>query len=144
MTLGGCGEVVRPQDLRKLDKVPLGNAFLACRSDLCKAPASIVPPAFELSPARLVAAVRRAVGRQPRVELIFETFNFRQLVCVQRSAVFRFPDVVRIQFFDLGGGRSTIALFSRSVYGRSDFGVNEERVRAWLEAMVEEAARPAP
>ncbi len=35
-------------------------------------------------------------------------------------------------FTALGKDRSTLAIYSRSVYGRSDFGANEGRITDWL------------
>ena len=51
---------------------------------------------------------------------------------VVRSALFGFPDLVSVKFLDLKGGKATLALYSRSVYGRSDLGVNRARSLAWL------------
>jgi len=51
---------------------------------------------------------------------------------VARSAVFGFPDLVSVKFIDLPRGRSTLALYSRSVYGRSDLGVNRARSLGWI------------
>uniref|UniRef100_A0A7S2MEU6 Uncharacterized protein n=1 Tax=Octactis speculum TaxID=3111310 RepID=A0A7S2MEU6_9STRA len=56
-----------------------------------------------------------------------------QFVFVQRTKIFRFPDVVNVQFISLDeGSRSTIIMHSGSVYGASDFGKNRERVQIWL------------
>ena len=57
-----------------------------------------------------------------------------------RSAVFGFPDLVTIQVLPHGASQSSLILWSRSVYGSSDFGVNRARVAAWLAAL---QAQPA-
>ena len=51
---------------------------------------------------------------------------------VARSAVLNFPDLVMVQVRDEGLGRSNLILYSRSVYGYGDFGVNRRRVETWL------------
>ncbi len=51
---------------------------------------------------------------------------------IQRSRVFRFPDIVTVEVLPLDDARSTLAIYSRSRYGRRDFGVNRDRVEAWL------------
>ena len=43
---------------------------------------------------------------------------------VQRSALMGFPDTIVVRFFDRAGGRSTLALYSRSQLGHVDMGVN--------------------
>jgi uncharacterized protein (DUF1499 family) len=53
---------------------------------------------------------------------------------VVRSAVFNFPDLVTAQVAPDGENASTLILYSRSVYGRSDFGVNRKRLLSWLAA----------
>jgi uncharacterized protein (DUF1499 family) len=34
-----------------------------------------------------------------------------------------------------GAGRSTLAIYSRSLVGRKDFGVNRARIQRWLAAL---------
>jgi uncharacterized protein (DUF1499 family) len=53
-------------------------------------------------------------------------------VYIQRSALFRFPDVITVELVTLAPDRSSLAIYSRSRYGRSDFGVNRRRVLRWL------------
>ena len=58
-----------------------------------------------------------------------------------RRAVFNVPGPVTAQVL-AGPGRASawLALWSRSVYERSDFGVNRQRVRAWLASLATTAA----
>ncbi len=51
---------------------------------------------------------------------------------VARTPIIRWPDWVTVRFIPLGEDRSTLAIYSRSVYGRSDFGANEGRITDWL------------
>ena len=44
----------------------------------------------------------------------------------------RFPDLIAVQFMDEKGGTSTLAIYSRSVYGHSDLGVNKARTMGWI------------
>ena len=71
------------------------------------------------------------IAAEPRVELLAEQDNL-QFNYVQRSARFRFPDIVTVRFIPLSPSRSTLAVYSRSVYGRGDFGVNQKRIEEWL------------
>lgn len=67
---------------------------------------------------------------QPRVEQTNQNDTQREFV--QRSAVFKFPDVITVQAMPVGEG-AALAIFSRAKLGRRDFGVNEKRIKAWLE-----------
>ena len=52
-----------------------------------------------------------------------------------RSAIWNFPDLVTAQVLAAPGGNSELVLYSRSVYGYSDLGVNRGRLRHWLGAL---------
>jgi uncharacterized protein (DUF1499 family) len=54
---------------------------------------------------------------------------------IQRTELMRYPDSITVRFIPLADGQSTLAIYSRSHYGRSDFGVNQARIRAWLAAL---------
>jgi len=54
---------------------------------------------------------------------------------VQRTPVLKMPDYISVKFVDLDGGRSTIAIYSRSRFGYGDMGVNKARVDLWLQSM---------
>jgi uncharacterized protein (DUF1499 family) len=53
---------------------------------------------------------------------------------VERSAVFNFPDVVAAEVVEDGPVGAGLFLYSRSLFGWSDLGVNRRRVQAWVEA----------
>jgi uncharacterized protein (DUF1499 family) len=54
---------------------------------------------------------------------------------VARSAWLNFPDLIVAQVTAAGSDASTLALYSRSVYGYGDFGVNRARLITWLAAL---------
>ncbi len=58
-----------------------------------------------------------------------------------RTRLMRFPDTVVVQVFDRGQDGSTLALYSRSQIGRSDFGVNRRRIERWVALVGSRAAR---
>lgn len=64
----------------------------------------------------------------------------RQAQWLVRSATLRFPDMVVAEAQPAGEG-TALFLYSRSLIGWSDLGVNRERLGAWIRAL--EAALPA-
>eukprot|EP00041_Stephanoeca_diplocostata_P009269 m.142341 g.142341 ORF g.142341 m.142341 type:complete len:151 (-) comp17675_c0_seq3:357-809(-) len=54
-----------------------------------------------------------------------------QIELCQRSLVFRFPDYITVQAISQPGG-AALAIYSRSVYGYDDMGVNQKRIQRWL------------
>src|SRR5487761_1191951 len=107
-------------------------SFLACPANYCAAHPAITTPIFAVSWQQLKDDWTRAIAAEPRVVRVEEHSQGRRLVYIQHSPAFRFPDIVTVEFVALGSDRSGIALYSRSRYGRSDFGKNRERVERWL------------
>lgn len=108
------------------------NDALACAPDLCPARSDLVPPEFAVDAVALRQAFSQMIGTEPRVEHVASDAASLTDRFVQRSAFLRFPDTVVARFFDRPGGHSTVALYSRSLVGRSDFGVNRARIERWL------------
>lgn len=123
--------VSEPRDLRMIERTGAPNDALACPAAQCRAAADVVSPVSAVSVDVLLARARTVLARQPRTELVAEHRELRQLVYVERSAVFGFPDTIRVQAVEAGGG-SAVILYSRSEYGHWDFGVNAARMRRWL------------
>ncbi len=80
-------------------------------------------------------AWRELAAAQPRVTLLVESADRLQLDYLQRSVHFRFPDIITVRFIALSPAESSIAIYSRSLYGKSDFGVNRKRIENWLELL---------
>ena len=89
-------------------------------------------PIFAVSADRLAAYWAEMITAEPRLVQIAAEPEQRRSVWMQRSAVFRFPDLVTVEFVALTPDRSSLALYSRARYGRYDFGVNRGRVLRWL------------
>jgi len=113
------------------------NWFLVCPPGFCGASASADSPVLDIPIERLRARWREVVAAQPRVELLAEHQDGWQFDYVQRSAWFRFPDIITVRFISASPSQSTLAIYSRSIYGGSDFGVNRERIEAWLAILPE-------
>jgi uncharacterized protein (DUF1499 family) len=108
------------------------NAFLACPTSYCAVADAAASPVFAVSADRLAEYWTQMIAAEPRLVQIAAGPGQRRAVLLQRSMLFRFPDLVTVEFVALAPERSSLALYSRARYGRSDFGVNRERVLRWL------------
>ena len=113
------------------------NQYLMCPPGFCDASPHADSPMFDVSVEQLRGRWREVVAVQPRVVLLAEDEDGQQFDYVQRSARFRFPDIITVRFISVSSSLSTLAIYSRSIYGKSDFGVNRERIDAWLKTLRE-------
>ena len=65
-------------------------------------------------------------------EKVFGDINLGLITYVCRSKVFGFPDYISISVKKLDFNKSSISVFSRSRFGRYDFGKNKQRIQKWL------------
>lgn len=120
-------------DFAAITRSPSGNDALICPPGLCGAVRTDgVSPVFIAPVARLRDAVRVIEVNDPDVFALARDEAKVQDRYLARTRLMRFPDTVSVRFIDLGGGRSTLALYSRSQIGRSDFGVNKARLEEWI------------
>lgn len=129
-------------DFVTLKKARTPNSFLMAPDGLCQqSRVDEVPAVYGVTPQKLRQAFLKVAKAQPRVvhDDAGDASLYDELTV--RSALFGFPDLVSIQFLDVKGGKSTLAIYSRSVYGRSDLGVNRARTMAWIR-LVNDAVKP--
>jgi uncharacterized protein (DUF1499 family) len=120
-------------DFKTLRRSRRPNSYLMAPEGLCeKSRVDKVSPTYPAAPERLLAAYRKVLDGLPRVDILETDPERLGLEAVQRSRLFGFPDLISIQVFDAGEGRSVPAIYSRAKYGRSDFGVNRARVISWI------------
>jgi uncharacterized protein (DUF1499 family) len=121
-------------DIAHIERPATPNTALAAPADFRPAP-DIATPIYRVSADRLFTAIEGVAAGQPRT---FPAATFQaqlQADYVVRSAVFNFPDLVTVQVSPRPPDGATLVLWSRSVYGEGDFGVNRKRVAAWLTAL---------
>jgi Protein of unknown function (DUF1499) len=116
-------------------------SYLACPPDYCSVPEAMVSPIFDLPWERLYDYWTEVISGEKRIVTIATKADARQFAYVQHSPVFRFPDIITVEFVPLGPERSSIAIFSRSRYGKLDFQQNRKRVERWL-FLLEKVTRP--
>jgi uncharacterized protein (DUF1499 family) len=117
-------------------------SYLACPPGYCRAGEAVASPVFDEPWPQLRDAWRALIAALPRVVEVMHDPQHRRFAYVVHTAVFSFPDIVTVEFVAQAQNRSSIALFSRSRYGKSDFGKNRERATAWLLALQRRARLP--
>lgn len=86
---------------------------------------------FPVPPAVAFAAIRAVAAAQPRTHALADYPDRLQAQWVVRSRLMNYPDIIIAECAPAGGGTG-LWLYSRSLLGHSDFGVNQARVLAWL------------
>jgi hypothetical protein len=111
------------------------NRFLVCPTfDLC-AELNDRTAIFDAEVPQLKARWDELIALEPRMELVLADEEKMQYVYIQRSPFLRLPDVFTVQFYDEGNFRSTLAIYSRGIYGSGDFGSNSSRVFRFLDGL---------
>ena len=109
------------------------NQYLVCPENLCNGQQHRVSAIYPTTAEDLAANWYDVVNTKPRMEQkSIDNGNVNQVDYVQRTELMQYPDWITVRFIDLGDRKSTLAIYSRSVYGESDLGVNQERIDAWL------------
>lgn len=127
------GEQIALRDLR--DPLPQ-NAFLACPAGYCAAQAD-PSPVFALPVDRLTPYWDEMIAGESGIVRVATEPSQHRLVLIQHTMLLRFPDIVAIEFVAVAPDRSSLAIYSRSRYGRGDFGTNRRRVERWLRRLGE-------
>jgi len=119
-------------DLASLKQPNGRNQYLAAPQGFGIAQPDRITPLFPRPAADLAQLFLAMALKQPRVTLRRQRQDGLGFELVQRSRLFRFPDIISVEVIPVDERRSSLAIFSRSVYGRRDFGVNRNRVEDWL------------
>jgi len=129
---------VEPVEFASLQLTENPNQFLMCPPGRCSAQAHAESPVFGFPVEELRKRWDAIVAAEPRLTVLERDRSGFQVDYVQRSARFRFPDVITVRFVEVPDERSSLAVYSRSLFGKSDLGVNRERIEAWVAALEED------
>jgi len=119
-------------DLATLERPASPNSYLVCPADRTTAEVDREPPVYALAPAALERLWLDALADEPRLTRRASEPARRRHLFVQRTPVLRFADVIQLDVLEVRPDRSTVCLYSRSVYGFYDLGKNRARVEDWL------------
>jgi uncharacterized protein (DUF1499 family) len=113
------------------------NQYLVCPADKCEAESDLPAPVFAFHEKRLRETLIASWSAMPRTRQVSGSADpaSGEIRFVQTSAILQFPDTISVHTWPAGENGSTLAIYSRSLVGRSDLGANEERVKSWLAAL---------
>lgn len=119
-------------DFTTLERADTPNQYLTCPNDVCSAFIDDLPPVYAASVAETRSAWEALMKNEPRLREMRRDLTGVQIDYVQRSRLLRFPDLITIRFIAIDANRTTLAIYSRSIYGQGDMGVNKDRIRGWV------------
>lgn len=123
-----------PMDMSRIERPASPNTALAAPLGFVPRP-DLTTPVYPVPAPVLFAALRTVASAEPRTYPAAAFPDRGQLDWVVRSAVWNFPDLVTGQVLADGPDAARLILYSRSVYGYGDFGVNRRRLEHWLAAL---------
>ncbi len=106
------------------------NSYYVAPAKFSQAKPDSISPVYDINIDALHKFWGMMIAEQARVKLVAKSQY--QFSYVQRTKWLRFPDYVEVKLISVSTQQSTIAIFSRSKYGYSDFGTNKKRVNQWL------------
>lgn len=133
----------RPIDFAVLRRTERPNQFIVLPAGVGVETPDRVSRQYPLPPEALATKIRARAATLPDVTDRTPAAAPKTLVeLVARTRRMRYPDLVTMQAFPAPDGTgSTLAIYSRSVYGYGDGGVNRKRVKEWLDWLDAEVAR---
>jgi uncharacterized protein (DUF1499 family) len=127
---------IGPVNWTTLTRHKTPNDALVCPAGLCpKAKPDREPKTYGLSPDGLLARLKAVALAEPGTVEMPGTRNERRAHFIQYTRLMRYPDTIDVEVISAGENQSTLAIYSRSLVGRKDFGVNRARIARWLEKL---------
>lgn len=127
-------------DFAALRKTSRPNQYLLAPPGFCpdaesRKQVDAAPPEFDLPAQTLRDRLLGIALAEPLTERVAADDQALQYDISQKTSLMRYTDMATVRIIPLGENRSTLAIYSRSWYGRKDFGVNRTRVERWLAAL---------
>lgn len=127
-------------NFQTLTKTPNPNQALICPTGFCPAAEAEdqvdqISPLYALPVAELAQQILNSLTHEQNLERVDDRSDPLKMRFVQRTPKLRFPDTIRLEIIPMGDNQSSLALYSQSQIGKSDLGVNKERVDRWLKRL---------
>jgi uncharacterized protein (DUF1499 family) len=124
---------IGPVNWATLTRHETPNDALVCPAAHCpNARPDAEPKVYSVAPGELLARLKRIALAEPdTTELYCGTDCDHAVRILQLTRLMRFPDTIDIEVLPVGD-QSTLAIYSRSLIGRGDLGVNRARIERWL------------
>lgn len=116
------------------------NYALAFPRGYCQLQASAFSPVYAINQQQLLEKIVDVIKHLPRHKDLNIDKDKLIIKFTQYSAVFHFPDKIEIRVLNTGPAESSVLIYSHSVYGYYDFGVNKRRVLALLASIKTEVS----
>ena len=97
-------------------------------------PKHLTQPAYAVAPEHLAATLQRLAAGFPRTWALAAWPERGQWQWVERTPLMNYPDIIAAEIRPHPAG-AALLLYSRSLFGWSDLGVNQARVQRWLAAL---------
>jgi len=134
--LTGAPLDIGPVDFAKLRRRATPNDALLCPPGICPhAKSDFEAKTYDMPPPALLTRLSAIVMSEPNTGALYCVLCETQARFVQYSRLMRFPDTIDVEVFPVGTDQSTLAIYSRSLVGYSDLGVNRARIARWLAAL---------
>ncbi|WP_169568324.1 DUF1499 domain-containing protein [Sneathiella limimaris] len=132
----------KPTDFSKLTTTGKPNWYLVCPPEYCSnLNVHLESPVYKLSKTTLADRLKSIVLKDPNIEIRQD--DGTKLELVARTPTVRWPDLVSIEFIEKDENSSTLAIYSRAIYGIRDFSANKSRVDRWLKSLRAEIGEDA-
>ncbi|MEM9392409.1 MAG: DUF1499 domain-containing protein [Pseudomonadota bacterium] len=101
---------------------------------LVRSDGTVKSPVFEKTPDDLLAAFDDIADATPRTQVVAGSVAEGRVTYLTRSLIWGFPDYTTVAAIPVDGGAEIVA-YGRLRFGKSDMGVNAERLQGWLDAL---------
>lgn len=112
------------------------NTYLLAPEGICaKAEADSAPPEYNLSANQLYETLVETIKSRSSWRIKSQNVEELRIHFIAISSFLRFKDDIDVQIVPLSDSSATIAIYSRSRVGYSDFGANAKRVSNLVELL---------
>ncbi|MXU65703.1 DUF1499 domain-containing protein [Oceanomicrobium pacificus] len=114
---------------------PTPNGYRVASPELAAHQPDQIAPVYGAPAAVIMQALDDYILAQSNTERLAGSVAENWATYIQRTPTLKFPDYISIKVIPIDENTATVAIFSRSRFGHGDMGVNEARVKTWLESI---------